>query len=151
MSNLANRSRRTQQRNRQSRNRNSSRRQIRNQRGRDNVEVSIYSNLKESESSEILTRPLTQSEKQDVETYVYEGFIQPLTDPLAVGEDMANLFKSLTNQSIEQLPSPYKNYHFLLKLTMPETETHKLVDKQFLKKFMENIAGDYIRFDQGKD
>ena len=153
MSNLVYRSRRTQQRNRQSRkiNGNRSRRQIRNQRGGNIVEVSIYCNLKEAYSREILTRPLTTSEKMDVEVWVSEEFIENSKDPKNSSDDMANLLKSLTNHSIEQLPSTYKNYHFLFKLTMPKTEAEKLADKTFSKTFMEGLAGDYISFDYPYD
>jgi hypothetical protein len=152
MSNLVYRSRRTQQRNRQSRkvNGNRSKRQIRNQRGGNNVEVSIYLNLKEAYDKEILTRPLTTIEFMEVQIYVEET-LPILEDPKnSSSEDLATLIKS-SKYSVEQLPSPYKNYHFVLKLTMPKTETNKLLDKELLKLFMEGLAGDYISFDYPYD
>ena len=78
MSHLVNRSRRTQQRNRQSNrvNRNRSRRKIRNQRGGNDVQVSIYCNLtlRQHDPSAILDRKLTVSELTDVQGYVEETF-----------------------------------------------------------------------------
>jgi len=148
MNYLVNRSRRIQQRNKQSRKVNGkrSRRQIRNQRGGNNVEVSIYMNL-EANSGDILTRPLNENELIEVKAYVEET-LPILENPKnSSSEDLATLIKS-SKYSVEQLPSPYKNYHFVLKLTMPKTETNKLLDKGLLKLLMEGLAGEYITFDK---
>ncbi len=153
MSNLVNRSRRAQQGNRKSRkiNRNRSKRQIRKQRGGNNIEVSIYCNLKESNSREILTRPLIDNELWDVDTYVKEEVIENSKDPRNSSEELSSFFKLLTKDSIEQLSSPYKQYHFLLKLTLPKAEAEKLADKTFSKQLMDNLAGEYVRFDYPYD
>jgi hypothetical protein len=126
-------------------------RKLRVQKGGNNVEVSIYINLKEKHSEEVLSRPLTQSEKWDVETWVFEEFIGNSKDPKNSTQDIANLLNSVTQQSIDQLPAPYKHYHFLFKLTLPKTETHKFLDKKFLESFMEGLAADYISFEYGTD
>lgn len=126
------------------------RRQSRSQRGGNNVEVLIYCNLKEKNNDTILARPITQSEKWDVDTYVDE-FVNISKNPKNSSVDIANLLNSLINYSIEILSTPYKNYHFALKLTLPKTETHKLVNKVFLKDFWDGLAAEYIRFEYGTD
>ncbi len=99
MSHLVNRSRRTQQRNRQSNrvNWNRSRRKIRNQRGGNDAQVSIYCNLtlRERDPSSILTRKLTESELTDVQGYVQETF-NILKDLKNSSQKVASMLDNIT-------------------------------------------------------
>lgn len=157
MVHLVNRSRRTQQRNRQSSrvNRNRSRRQIRNQRGGNNVQVLIYCNLTSTyhDAATTLTRKLTTSELQDVQAYVEETF-KTFKDPKNSSVGVANMLNSMINKygTVAQLSSPYKNeFHFVIKLSMSETDAHKLVNQQIVKNLLEDMGQETISFEQGKD
>ena len=127
-------------------------RKLRNQRGGNNVEFLIYCNLTKNyrDDASILTRKLTTSELMDVYAYVEETF-KTYEDPRNSSEEVANLLKALTNYSVEQLPSPYKKFHFVYKLSMSETDARQLVNQQIVDKLMSDMGQETIRFDQGTD
>ena len=154
MSNLVNRSRRNHQRNRQSRkvNRNRSTRQICNQQGGNNVEVSIYCNLtlNRRDAASILTRKLTTSELMDAQAYVEQSF-KTFKNPIDSSEEVANMLKAATKYNLEQLSSPYKKFHFVINLTMSETDAHQLVNQQIVDKILDDMGQETFSFEQGTD
>jgi hypothetical protein len=160
MGHLVNRSRRNRQSGRVNRNR--SRRQIRNQRGGNNVEVLIYCNLTSSyhDATTTLTRKLTPSELFDVRAYVEETF-EIFRDPIWASVGVANMLKAIKNKYgtiiVEQLSSPYKNkFHFVIKFSMSKTDAQKLVNQQIVNNLLEDMGNvledmgqETIRFEQG--
>jgi hypothetical protein len=122
------------------------------QRGGNNVEVLVYCNLTHNyrDAASILTRPLTISESTDVQAYVEET-LEIFKDPRDSSEEVAKMIKALTGYNVEQLPSPYKKFHFVLKLFMSETDARQLVNQQIVDKLMSDIGQETIRFDQGTD
>jgi hypothetical protein len=126
-------------------------RKSRNQRGGNNVEVLIYINLKKSESDEIITRKLTFSELWNVQAELEETF-SIWKEPREKGVEVSNLLKSLVKYEVEQLPSPYKKFHFVIKLTMSETDANQLLNKETLDSIIFDMAdAATISFDQGTD
>ena len=126
-------------------------RKLRNQRGGNNVEFLIYINLKKSRSDEIITRKLTFSEVWNVQAVLEETFTI-WEDPKDSNAAISKLLKSLVTYNAEQLPSPYKKFHFVIKLTMSETDAHQLVNKEAIDKLIFDMADVCpISFDQGTD
>jgi len=176
MSHLVNRSRRTQQRNRQSNrvNRNRSRRKIRNQRGGNDVQVSIYCNLTLSQSDPpvILDRKLTKSESTDVQGYVEETF-KILKNPTDSTQNIVNMLTAITPDTyatikqlpspynaitpdtyatIEQLPSPYDGpFYFVIELSMSETYVKQFLNQEIVNELISYMKHGTVNLDQGKD
>ena len=113
--------------------------------GSGNKEIKIYFNLKNKVDRLVLTRKLNESELWDIDTYIEEtnsilhqyderGYYQQQ-------QPLSEILNSIVTFKTEQLTNPYKDYNFVLTLTV----SNDIVENQ-INLYWEELRAEYVVF-----
>lgn len=110
-----------------------------------NKEIKIYFNLKNRVNRSVLTKELYDGDLDDIDSYIEEtNQILHLYDERGYYQQQQQLSKilnSIVSFKTEQLTNPYKDYHFLLTLTV----SNDIVENQ-INVYWEELRAEYVVF-----
>ena len=108
-----------------------------------NKEIKIYFNLKSKDDRLVLTRELYDGDLDDIDTYIEEtnSILHQYDERKYLHQQLSEILNSIVTFKTEQLTSPYKDYHFVFKLTVSND-----INENQINLYWEELRAEYVIF-----